>query len=74
MPRIRKARIYTLTNRDADRIRALLLSVEEAISTLIEWRSFTPLDVEEDWPGEASVYRQTSQILADCEPPLEDYF
>lgn len=74
MPQVRSQRIYALTNRDADRIRALLLSVEEAVAELIEYRCVRPLDPAEDFPLEATVYRQTSEIHRACELPLEELF
>lgn len=74
MSRTKSQRIYALTNRDADRIRALLQSVEAAVAELIDYRCVRPRDGVEDFPHEAAVYRQTSQILQDCELPLEELF
>jgi hypothetical protein len=66
MSRIKSQRLYALTNRDVDRITALLQSVEEAVVQLIEHRCLRPLEPGEGFPLEDSVYRQTSQILRDC--------
>lgn len=75
MSRVRSQRIYALTNRDADRITALLQSVEAAVTELIEYRCVRPRDAAEDFPQEASVYRQTSQIVQECrELDLEEQF
>lgn len=74
MARNRHQRIYTLTNRDCDRIRALLQSVEAAIAELIDYRCVRPWDAVEDFPQEASVYRQTSEILQACDLPLDELF
>ena len=67
MSHAKNQRIYALTNRDADRIRALLLAVEEAIAEIIDYRCVRPLDPAESFPLEAAVYRQTSQIMKDCD-------
>jgi hypothetical protein len=75
MSRVRSQRIYPLTNRDADRIRALLQSVEAAIAEIIDYRCVRPRDLGEDFPQEASVYRQTNEIMQACEQlPLEELF
>ena len=74
MSRTRNQRIYALTNRDADRIRALLQSVEAAVAEIIDYRGVRPRDAAEDFPQEAAVYRQTSEIMQACELPLEELF
>ena len=74
MSHLRNQRLYTLTNRDADRIRALLLSVEEAIAEIIDYRCVRPLDPAEAFPLEAACYRQTSQVMQDCDVEKDTLF
>ena len=68
-------RLFTLTRRDAERIKGLLESVEEAIAEIIAYRCVRPMDSDADFPMEDAVYQQTTQIMRDFEDPsLKELF
>lgn len=67
MSRFKGRKIYALIPGDVERLQCLLHSVAEAVVEIIEYRSIEPIEPEVDFPTESAVYRQTSQILKQCD-------
>jgi hypothetical protein len=74
MSHISNQRVYVLTARDVERIRGLLQSVNEAVAEILDYRGVRSIDPEADFPMEDFVYQQTSQIVRQCELPLDGPF
>jgi hypothetical protein len=66
--------VFTLTPNDVDRIKALLHTVEEAISELIANRCVRPLDTNTNVLSEDDVYMQASHIFANYMSRREENF
>ena len=65
MSRFGNHRLYALTASDAERIKRLLTSVDEAIAELLDYRCVRPIDPEFNFPLESKLYDQTDSVCRD---------